>query len=139
MLDYGCGNQPYRNLVQSYGGEYVPYDRAHFPANQFGDIGVEPWPGTDVFDTILCTQVLQYAPHPEDLIRAFALRGSYLVATYPTNWPEVEETDLHRFTKAGMEHMLTNNGFSVITHWRRELLHSYEYDWALGYGVVAKS
>ena len=153
VLDFGCGKQPYREIVESAGGEYVPYDRKHFKGNVSGeDVGVDPWPGTDHFTTILCTQVLQYTPWPADLIRAFKMRGARLVMTYPTTWPEVEAEDLHRFTKAGMERLLTEAGFRIVKHVSRGMLLDPQFEvanakrvratgeeFAIGYGVVARA
>lgn len=149
VLDYGCGKQPYREIVQAGGGEYIPFDRAHFPANQSGDVGEEPFATT--YDAILCTQVIQYAEFPPDLMRAFKARGRVLVMTYPTNWPEVQDVDLHRFTKAGMTRLLDRAGFTILRHERRGYVYDAHFpsgrekritasgfEFALGYGVVAR-
>lgn len=162
VLDYGCGKQPYRDIVEVVGGEYVGYDHASFPAH-VGDVsvGTDPlYEADDPFDTILCTQVVQYVPiyrdegvTPDNSLRAlldhwqFALRkgeygtepGGYLVLTYPTNWPEVEPEDLHRFTKAGMERLLTEAGFTIIRH---DFRHGFQHEgvsFACGYGVIARA
>ena len=114
MLDYGCGRQPYRTLVESYGGEYIGYDRVDFPANVSGeDYGEADW--TEHYDTVLCTQVVQYIPlvrygsDPRwtlqstfnEMYLSLMVNKGHLVMTYPTNWPEDEPEDLHRFTKSG--------------------------------------
>jgi hypothetical protein len=152
VLDFGCGKQPYREIVEAT-GEYVPYDRRHFPANVSGeDVGEEPWPGTDDFDAILCTQVVQYAEFPADLLRAFKFRSKLLVMTYPTAWPEVEAEDRWRFTKAGMQWMLTRAGFTILRHEARGSVWDPRFDvgsnkrvtatgeeFVLGYGVVARA
>jgi SAM-dependent methyltransferase len=142
VLDYGCGRQPYRSIIEAAGGEYLPFDRAHFPANLSGeDVGLATWAWAG-FDAVLCTQVLQYCHYPTDELMRFrqALRdGGHLVLTYPTNWPEVEEADLHRFTKAGMEHMLDRRGFTVIRHdWRHGFQHEGN-SFTCGYGCVAQA
>jgi len=152
VLDFGCGQQPYRDLVAAAGGEYIPFDRAHFPGNVSGeDVGGEPWPYTD-YDTILCTQVIQYVDYPADILRAFKLRGKVLVMTYPTTWAEVEAADRWRFTKAGMTWMLEQAGFAILLHERRGTLYDARFpagrekritalsdEFAIGYGVVARA
>ena len=94
-------------------------------------------------DTILCTQVVQYVPTPalwiHQKLHALLSPGGVLVLTYPTHWPEVEEADLHRFTKAGMTRLLVDAGFVIDRHERRA-----EFVWngetfAVGYGVVARA
>jgi hypothetical protein len=160
VLDYGCGKQPYRDIVEGAGAEYVPYDRREFPGNVGGeDVGpsLEGVAGDEVrFDAILCTQVIQYIP-PEVLLWApsefdwmsAALKSArgHLVLTYPTNWPEVEPEDLHRFTKAGMERLLTEAGFKIVKHERRAdfyIAASPGGGWtddvfATGYGVICRA
>jgi hypothetical protein len=157
VLDFGCGKQPYRDIVEAAGGEYVGHDRISYPANVSGvNVGTddEEW---DDWDAVLCTQVVQYVGFGgngwsvQDMLGWFhhITRGlntrehhGHLVLTYPTNWPEVEPEDLHRFTKAGMERLLVDAGFTVVMHQRRasvwaERLSSEEF--ALGYGVVCRA
>lgn len=136
VLDFGAGKpgtcrqpQPYRDLVS---GEYVPVDKGDSIPN------VE-------FDAILCTQVLQYVEDVPHQVFDFSNRlrfGGKLVMTYPTNWDEVEPSDLHRFTKAGMEALLTRSeffaGFTIISHERRAEIDLGGFKFPLGYGVVAQ-
>lgn len=162
VLDYGCGQQPYRDIVEAAGGEYHGYDNVHWPANVSGkDVGEHP---TIVmvregrFSAVLMTQVIQYIPM-EDLMGGMTQGGYHhfwtpikdwsdvLVMTYPTNWPEVEPEDLHRFTKAGMERLLSESGFEIIRHEPRAWFdpwggtvttsHIPPDALALGYGVIA--
>ena len=141
VLDYGAGRMPYREIVQQAGGAYTPYDDPRYPDSMatryLGD-----WGQGELFDAILCTQVLQYVPEPWSLLTRFheLLKPSgWLVLTYPTNWPEVQESDLWRFPRAGMERLLAEAGFNVVLHQRRESLHELGYEWAFGYGVVARA
>lgn len=156
VLDYGCGRMPYRRIVLNAGGKYRGYDHSSFPANRAErNTGKNPfvWPEVD-FDAILCTQVLQFIPlvrygsdptgSLQNVLTSFRLaltvRSGHLVLTYGTNWPEVNEEDLHRFTKMGMERLLDEAGFEkIVKHERREIIHELGYDWALGYGVVARA
>jgi len=163
VLDYGCGKQPYRDIVEAAGGEDVGYDHESFPAH-VGDftVGTNPW-HSESFDTILCTQVLQYVRFYRDerytppltiqtLLGDFRYHAKALVLTYPTNWPEVEPEDLHRFTKAGMERLLTEAGFTIIRHERRGTLYDPRFpsgrekritalgdEFAIGYGVICRA
>lgn len=146
VLDYGCGKQPYRDIVEAAGGEYVGYDRSVFPANVGGeDMFMENLGNYQKWDTILCNQVVQYVPIEQDTEEGDGLQGmlswicsllqwydmdqqdpprmiqkrGHLVLTYPTTWPEIELEDLHRFTKAGMERLLVDAGFEIVKHERR--------------------
>jgi hypothetical protein len=175
VLDYGCGKQPYRDIVEAAGGTYFGFDLPWLPANVSDEI-VEP--GLDMstalrdgydtafyswaiehgyFDAVLCTQVIQYVPltietragHHENMndwlmnLRILMDEDSEtLVLTYPTNWPEVEPEDLHRFTKAGMERLLKEAGFEIVLHEERARTWfgpGATYEVALGYGVIARA
>lgn len=127
VLDFGAGKQPYRDLVR---GEYTPYEPndviLRFP-----------------FDCIMCNQVFQYIWNPlgqlEQFHRWLRQPGGYLVMTYPTNWDEVETTDLWRFTKAGMEFLLKRARFRPINHERRAEINLNGFKFPLGYGLVAQA
>lgn len=138
VLDYGCGKRPYSDLVERT-AEYAGYDRVVFPANvSLADIGF----GSGLWDAILCTQVIQYAPRPLqvlDTFRAMLVPGGALVMTYPTNWDEVEPEDLWRFTKHGMERLLDMAGFAIERHERRAAVVAEGMSFPLGYGVVART
>jgi hypothetical protein len=157
VLDYGCGKQPYRPIVEAAAGEYIGFDSASFPGSVVSEeIGPEEdrvlYPFEE-YDAILCTQVVQYLPlarnsgytHHWPLIlwewKASLAIDGLLVMTYPTNWPEVEPEDLHRFTKAGMARLLTEAGFTIVRHEVRGY-HDTKLSYAslaLGYGVVARA
>lgn len=135
VLDFGCGRpgtclqpEPYRDLVQ---GEYIGYDIADGdPPDDYG-----------CYDSILCTQVVQYLPDLRFHLRSFyhLLKSSgYLVLTYATSWDEVEASDYWRFTKAGMEKLLFEAGLEAVHHERRAEIELGGFKLALGYGVVAR-
>jgi SAM-dependent methyltransferase len=126
VLDFGCGQKPYADMVS---GQYVPFD--------YGDPAPEP-----PFDVIMCNQVAQYLSNPPEQMRQFAKMlkpHGYLVMTYPTNWDEVETEDLFRFTKSGMEWMVKRAGFKVLVHQRRAEIQLGGFRFPLGYGIVAES
>lgn len=135
VLDFGAGRQPYRELVS---GEYVPFDGRDFP----GSLAAED---TDIirgsFDAIICTQVLQYVPHPQDTLAALLWSlnpGGVLLMTGPTNWPIVERDDLWRFTPKGIEALLRHVGFR---DWHVEARESFQAEtdsrWIIGWQARA--
>ncbi len=142
VLDYGCGKQPYRDIVEGAGGDYWPYDRLRFPAS----VTEEDWgvgdPLTSKWDAILCNQVMQFIPDVLGLLerfRAALLPGGVLVMTYATNWDEVEPADLHRFTSSGMTSLLSDARFTVLRHERRAEVLLGGFRFPLGYGVLARA
>src|SRR4026208_681832 len=136
VLDYGAGRQPYREIVETAGGKYHGYDRAEFPCNRAGDVGEDSLLERTDWDAILCTGILQFLPQgfwfAPNLFHNMR-PGSILVLTYTTNWPEVNEEDFHRFTRAGMEKLWTDMDFSILRHERRATIHALGYEWATGY------
>lgn len=134
VLDYGAGEEPYRHFVV---GEYIPFapDRSGHTLSYLMD-KCEP----SSVNCVMCNQVMQYVSEPKDELRNFMqlLRplGS-LVMTFPTNWDEVEDNDLHRFTAAGMRALLTDAGFNILKMERRAQVQMHNFKFPLGYGVVA--
>jgi SAM-dependent methyltransferase len=116
VLDFGCGTQPYRSLVEGYGGTYEGYDRHTFPGavEGVGDVGDRPFEEmAGRYDTVVCTQVIQYCVQPLVLLMAMAMTlrpGGVLLMTGPGNWPEVEPSDACRFTRAGIARLLNYSG-----------------------------
>lgn len=142
-LDFGCGTQPYRKIVEAVGGEYKPFDRWGYPGSTVQtDIG-DDWPlmmrGT--WDAVLCTQVIQYVIEPGKLVGNFwaALKpGAWLVMTGPTNWPEVEKDDFWRFTVAGVGYMMTAAGFTEVVVASREAILVNDIGLSIGWGAVGR-
>lgn len=124
VLDFGSGTSPYKHLIS---GTYVPLEKGDSVSG--------------LFDCIICNQVLQYIEHPTTLIRWFRNKlrdNGYLVMTYATNWDEVEDSDLQRFTKCGMTHLLHTADFEILRHERRSQICFHNFKFPLGYGVVAR-
>ncbi len=136
VLDYGCGKQPYREIVENAGFEYFPYDRASNGGGTGGDIGDL---GGSHFDVVICTQVIQYVPSPlrlldkfRDLLQPFGM----LVLTYPSAWPVIRD-ELWHFTLLGMETLTAGAGFTVARHEVRCALPFDGFEIPIGYGMVA--
>lgn len=107
VLDYGCGKQPYREIVEQAGGDYEGYDQPFFPGSTVQEpVGTRQ----SGYDTIICTQVIQYVDGTQYFLEELwdylsDMRGTLLM-TGPTNWPIVEEDDLYRFTPNGIRELL---------------------------------
>ena len=57
--------------------------------------------------------------------------------TGPTNWAEVEVTDLWRFTRAGIRVLLETAGFRVLDVHQRAEIDVGGFVMSLGWGAVA--
>jgi trans-aconitate methyltransferase len=82
-------------------------------------------------------QYISDVPHTLHVFAELLRPNGALVMTFPTNWDEVEETDLHRFTANGMRLMLIEAGFSVVKMERRAQVQIGNFRFPLGYGCVA--
>ena len=130
VLDFGAGDEPYKAMVRGTYTPYKPEDAPFLTEQRHG-----------AFDAIMCNQVMQYVSHParalRDLYHALRPHG-HLVMTFATNWAEVEVSDLHRHTAAGMRQLLVNAGFTVGKMERRAELAYGHFKFPLGYGIVAR-
>lgn len=137
VLDYGCGRQPYRDVVEKAGGEYVPWDRKGLPGGSVENVGpVEA--ERHGYTAILCTQVIQYVPEVEGTLANMrdAIRpGGALVLTGPTSWIE-PPGHLHNLTQAGIRRLLEQAGFAVE---RLECRGKIGPGLSIGYGVLARA
>ena len=126
VLDFGAGKQPYRKFIA---GNYVPFEK--------GDVFPKM-----LFDCIICNQVLQYIEDVPALLSVFFQHlnnDGYLIITGGTNWPEVEEDDIARYTRSGITRLLTKAGFKVLLcENRSELIALGHFKLSLGFNVLAQ-
>lgn len=144
VLDFGCGKQPYRDLIEAAGGDYHGFDSTEFGGNVSGEdvyAGDDEWP-VGSYDTVLCTQVIQYVVEPKGFVESLGVElrsGGALVLTYPLNWDWIEPADSWRFTPTGMKALLTDAGFEVERNEERAAIEFPGFRLPLGYGVVARA
>ena len=128
VLDFGCGPQPYKHLVD---GEYVPFDP---------DYGRKPAEPTGVYDAILITQVLQFVENPAETLRRLMADhlkvGGHFVITYHTSWYEAQAADTWRISTRGMERLLA--GCEIVAHEAITELLFDNFTMRLTSGVVAR-
>lgn len=102
ILDAGCGQQPYREgckhleYVSQDFGQYTglgseEHKRQHNPAFKYGEVDVRgdiwniPLPSAS-FDAVLCTEVLEHVPYPNETLRELARLlkpGGKMIVTAP--------------------------------------------------------
>jgi len=121
MLDVGCGIRPYESFftpfVKRYLGlEYSPDSgyRGNL-ADLCGDAAALPL-DTGSIDTILCTEVFEHLPDPEQAMNEFArvLRpGGVLITTAPFVFPIHDHHDYFRYSPKGLAVMMTRHGLEV--------------------------
>ena len=120
LLDFGCGGQTYRSLLEPQAEEYVGADVAAAPGVSL-DLKIVPGQQMDApddsFDSILSNQVLEHVPDP-DFYLSEAARvlkpGGTLILTAPMQWRHHEVPfDYYRYTKYGLTELLGKNGFKI--------------------------
>ncbi len=121
VADVGAGSAPFRELFQHV--DYVTVDRAqslHGGPSDFDILAAaDAIPLEDEsLDAILCTQVLEHLPNPADTLAEFhrlLKPGGRLFLTAPLVWEEHEKPyDFFRYTRSGLEHLLTEAGFERL-------------------------
>jgi SAM-dependent methyltransferase len=119
-LDVGCGSKPYRHLfnVSSYIGLEVTQDKkgtdkpdCYYDGQNF------PF-GAGIFDSAVCSQVLEHVFTPEEFLREISRvlvdRGTVLI-TVPFVWAEHEQPyDCARYSSFGLAHLMRENGFEIL-------------------------
>lgn len=140
VLDYGCGKQPWREIVRAAGGEYLPFDRADYPASLVQeDVGGDELL-LGAYDTVLTTQTIQYWLEVEEELSFLRTRindGGALIITGPTNWPWVEREDRRRYTPTEIKKLLYRARFQTVTVAERPAYQCDGLSWLLGWGAVA--
>ncbi|WP_161603782.1 class I SAM-dependent methyltransferase [Noviherbaspirillum massiliense] len=120
LLDYGCGGQPYRQILQKNIRRYIGADVA---AAAGVELDIELEPGSPVplpnesVNTILSTQTLEHVYdfdfYLRDCYRLLANSGC-LIISVPMEWRHHEVPhDYWRFTKFGISRKLEDIGFKI--------------------------
>jgi SAM-dependent methyltransferase len=121
LLDVGAGNSPYRELFHHLRYESHDWQHSMHPGARAVDhVGpAHEIPVADgAYDAVLCTQVLEHVPNPQEVLDEIwrVLRpGGALYMTVPLAW-ELHELpfDFFRHTPHGLSTMLTNAGFEKL-------------------------
>lgn len=118
VLDYGCGEMPYRSLF----GSGVEVEGADLPGNplarwEVGADGTIPAPD-ERFDIVLSTQVLEHVEDPKlylsECARVLRPGGRLLLSTHGIMIYHPDPVDLWRWTWAGLERIVTEAGFRTV-------------------------
>jgi len=125
LLDVGCGNSPYRHLldpaVAQYQGVDVPAAKDfgyQNPDTVYYDGHALPFPDAS-FDAVLCTEVIEHIPDPTEIIREMhrVLKpGGKLIATIP--WSarfHYQPYDYHRYTPSMLQPLFAAFAGTAIT------------------------
>jgi SAM-dependent methyltransferase len=119
LVDFGCGNMPYRPLFDGIVANYVACD---FPGNEMasvliGDDGRLPLPKCSA-EIVLSSQVLEHAADPGlylcEAYRVLKPGGYLLLSTHGVWRYHPDPLDLWRWTCEGLRREIETTGFSVV-------------------------
>jgi SAM-dependent methyltransferase len=113
VLDVGCGDKPYYPFFAARASEYVGVDAQHPAADLHAP--VERLPVADEsFDLVLCTQVLEHADDPAQVVRELRrvvkAGGRVLASTHGVQVYHPNPVDLQRWTHTGLQRLFEENG-----------------------------
>jgi len=118
LVDYGCGNFPYRPVFEKLVRRYIAVD---LPGNELADletdatgcIPIEP----ETADIVLSNQVLEHVPdvahYLSEAHRVLGPKGTLILTTHGAWKYHPDPGDYWRWTSAGLRKQLTDSGFVV--------------------------
>ena len=117
VLDIGCGTQPYRRYISC--DEYVGIDGMYGVKPQICAVAENlPFKNAS-FDAVVCTEVIEHLGSPQECIaeiKRVLKDGGRIYITAPQSWPlHYEPYDYWRFTRYGLDKILTEQGLRVIS------------------------
>ena len=122
LIDIGCGEKPYRQMLNSVVTEHIGVDhhetlheKSH--VDLFGTAYAIPADGAS-FDSALCTAVLEHLEEPEMAVRECCRvlkPGGTAIYSVPFIWHLHEEPrDFYRFSKYGLKYLFEKCGFEIV-------------------------
>lgn len=123
VVDLGCGTAPYKSIILEVADEYIGVDwknSCHDQTNVdlFFDLCDRFLIADNYADTIVSFQVMEHLPEPNiflsECYRILKSGGSIFMVV-PFMWRVHESPcDYYRYTRFGLEHMFSKNGFDDI-------------------------
>jgi len=119
LLDFGCGNMPYRPLFENRISSYIGCD---LPGNDIADQTIDdiyrlPF-GDGSVDMVLSTQVLEHVREPltylHEARRVLKKDGYLLLSTHGVWSYHPDPFDFWRWTCEGLKTVITSAGYEVV-------------------------
>jgi len=121
FLDIGCGEMPFRSLIEEYVLQYDAIDlEKRVPDVRYvGSVQDMNMIADSTYDSAMCLEVLEHVPNPfraVSEINRILKKGGKLVCSVP-HLSRLHEApqDYFRYTKYGLRSLFENAGFKVIS------------------------
>ena len=126
VLDIGCGQSPYRFLLNEMQTNYFGIDIVDAEKFDYDNSDITPFNGKDIpfeantFDAILCTEVLEHVEHYQTLVNEMyrvMKPGAVGIVTIP--WSaryHYIPWDYFRYTPSALKSIFTSFSEAKITH-----------------------
>lgn len=120
LLDVGCGDMPYRQLLEKLSCRYDTLDS--YPRSQTvtftDDVQNMVSISDSQYDSVLCLEVLEHVPDPKQAlfeINRVLRSGGILILSVPhLSRLHDEPHDYYRFTHHGLIYLLQTTGFTLL-------------------------
>lgn len=117
ILDYGCGDVPYRSLFS----DSCNYQAADIPGNKHANMIMDnsgAIPADDSFDVVLSIQVLEHVPdytfYLQEANRVLKPGGLLFISTHGWWTHHPFPNDYWRWTREGLEKIIDESSFEII-------------------------
>jgi SAM-dependent methyltransferase len=119
VLDYGCGDTPYKALFLDYSSEYIAAD---LPGNSFANMtvlenGIIPCDDESI-DIVISMQVLEHVYdtsfYLSESFRVLKNKGMLLLSTHGYWTYHPYPNDYWRWTRQGLLKIIKESGFDII-------------------------
>ncbi len=119
LVDFGCGNMPYRPLFESSVAEYIGCDLV---GNEMADRIMEA-PNllpleSECADLVLSSQVLEHVSCPQKYLaeacRVLSPGGTLVLSTHGVWRYHPDPCDFWRWTCTGLQREIENAGFGIV-------------------------
>lgn len=116
VLDFGCGDMPYRALFEEHGAQYIGADFGPDSQVEISTEGIVAQPDHSV-DLVLSVQVLEHVRNLDqyfsEIRRVLKPDGALWLSTHGTWLYHPHPEDHRRWTRTGLTHDIETHGISV--------------------------
>lgn len=120
LVDFGCGDMPYRSVIEPKVGKYLGVDLALNPrAEHHIDFDSKTTLPDNYADIILSNQVLEHVDTPsgylQEALRILKPGGSIILTTHGYWYYHPTPNDYWRWTSAGLRKTVEDAGFLITS------------------------